>query len=392
MDFTPTASQQALIEHAAAVARESLAPRAARYDETRAYPRESWHDLWKQGFLGIAVPTAYGGLGLDMPSYVLVLEQLAQGCTNTTMTLHMHSVVQMYIDVLGTPAQKARFYPEIVEQGQLFGSWGSEPERRGGGSVGGTSIAPVDGHYVIDGEKHFCTMAGAAHRYMVHCAMRGLASPQNLQLALVPHDHPGLRITGEWDTLGMRATVSPSVTLQACDVPEAALLGQPGESLKSGVGLAFGLGYAAVYVGIAQRALDFTLEFCKTHRFEPDPAPRAHDLLVQRHVAEMTMALDGARLVLYQSAGCWQKADAVRRAVLAARAKYLATEAVLMVTATAVQVVGGRSAHRRYPLERLFRDARTATLMPPNADRAMELIGKAMLDITDEVLLARHAG
>jgi alkylation response protein AidB-like acyl-CoA dehydrogenase len=57
-----------------------------------------------------------------------------------------------------------------------------------------------------------------------------------------------------------------------------------------------------------------------------------------------------------------------------------------------VQIVGGRSAHRRYPLERLFRDVRTATLMPPSADRSMELIGKTMLDITDEVLLARHAG
>ena len=191
MDFTPTPVQHALIERAAAIARESLAPRAAAYDETRAYPRESWHDLWKHGLLAAAVPMAYGGLGLDMPSYVMVLEQLAQGCTNTAMTLHMHSVVQMYIDVLGTPAQKARFYPEVVEQGQLFGSWGSEPERRGGASVGGTTVAPVDGHYVISGEKHFCTMAGAAHRYMIHCAMQGVASPQNLQLALVPHDHPG---------------------------------------------------------------------------------------------------------------------------------------------------------------------------------------------------------
>jgi hypothetical protein len=61
-------------------------------------------------------------------------------------------------------------------------------------------------------------------------------------------------------------------------------------------------------------------------------------------------------------------------------------------TSAAVQIVGGRSAHRRCPLERLFRDVRTATLMPPNADRSAELIGKAMLDITDEVLLARHAG
>lgn len=392
MDFTPTPVQQELIHRAASVARESMAPRAATYDQAGVYPRESWHDLWRHGFLAVAVPTKYGGMGLDMPSYVMVLEQLAQGCTNTTMTLHMHSVVQMYIDVLATPAQKARFYPEVVEQGKLFGSWGSEPDRRGGASVGGTIIAPLNGGYVIDGEKHFCTMAGAASRYMVHCAMQGIASPQNLQLALVPHDHPGLKITGEWDTLGMRATVSPSVTLAACDVPQDALLGTPGESLRSGVGLAFGLGYGAIYVGTAQRALDFTIDFCKTHRFEPDPALRAHDPLVQHRVAEMTMALEGARLVLYQSAWRWENADAVERANLAARAKYVATEAALMVTSKAVQIVGGRSVHRRYPLERLFRDVRTATLMPPNVDRSMELIGKAMLDITDEALLARHAG
>jgi alkylation response protein AidB-like acyl-CoA dehydrogenase len=182
------------------------------------------------------------------------------------------------------------------------------------------------------------------------------------------------------------------VTLVACDLPEDALLGKPGESLESGVGLAFGLGYAAIYVGAAQRALDFTIEFCTTHRFEPDPATRAEDPLVQHYVAEMTMALDGARLVLYQSACGWEKADAVQRAVLAARAKYLATEAALLVTSRAVQIVGGRSAHRRYPLERLFRDVRTATLMPPNVDRSMELIGKAMLGIGDAALLARHAG
>ena len=392
MDFALSRAQLTLIEEAASLARESMAPRAATYDKAGAYPKESWDDLWRHGFLAAAVPGKYGGMGLDMPSYVMVLEQLAQGCTNTTMTLHMHSVVQMYIDQLATHAQKTRFYREVVEDGKLFGSWGSEPDRRGGASVGGTIIAPLDGGYVIDGQKHFCTMAGAAHRYMVHCAMKGIAGPRNVQLALVPHDHPGLKITGEWDTLGMRATVSPSVTLADCEVSSADLLGTPDESLNSGVGLAFGLGYGAIYVGTAQRALEFTIEFCKTHRFEPEPFSRAHDPVVQNRVAEMTMALEGARLVLYQSAWRWRDADAVQRAALAARAKYLATEAALMVTSKAVQIVGGRSAHRRYPLERLFRDVRTATLMPPNADRSMELIGKAMLDVTDEALLARHAG
>lgn len=392
MDFTLTAAQHAIVERAAALARESLAPRAALYDRTGTYPRESWHELWRHGFLAAAIPAEYGGMGLDMLSYVLALEQLSQGCTNTAMTLHMHSVVQMYIDVLATPAQKACFYGEVVEHGKLFGSWGSEPARRGGANVGGTVIAPVDGHHVITGEKHFCTMAGAAHRYMVHCAVQGVESPHNLQLALVLHDNPGLRITGEWDTLGMRATVSPSVTLVDCAVPDEQLLGGPGESLKSGVGLAFGLGYAAIYVGAAERALEFTADFCKTHRFEPDPDTRAHNPVVQRHVAEMVMAVEAARLVVYQAASCWEESDAGRRALLAARAKYLATDAASMVTGKAVQIVGGRSAHRALPLERLFRDVRTATLMPPSLDRSAEIIGKAALSIDDDLLLSRHAG
>lgn len=392
MDFGLTSAQRTLLDKAARVAKECLAPRAAMYDQTRTSPEASWHDLWQHGLLAMAVPQRYGGLGLDMLTYVMVLEQLTQGCTNTTMTLHMHSVVQMYIAALATPAQQARFYAEVVAQGKLFGSWGSEPSRRGGANVGGTRVAPAGAGYVLNGDKHFCTMAGAAQRYMVHCAMEGLPSPGNLQLVLVPHGHPGLRLVGEWDTLGMRATVSPSATFEACTVSADDLLGTPGESLKSGVGLAFGMGYAAIYLGAAQQALDFTMEFCKTHHFDPDPEPLATHLAVQRHVAEMTMALEGARLALYQSASRWAQADAVQRATLAARAKYMATEAALMITSRAVQTVGGRSVHRQYPLERLFRDVRTATLMPPNADRALELIGKAALDLQDDLILARHAG
>ena len=153
----------------------------------------------------------------------------------------------------------------------------------------------------------------------------------------------------------------------------------------------FGLGYAAVYIGAAQRALDFTVDYCKTHRFEPDPVPLSHSLVVQRHVAEMTMALEGARLAVNQSASRWEEAGPVERYLLAARAKYPATQAALMVTSMALRTVGGRSAHRRYPLDRLFRDVRTCTLMPPNADRALELIGKTELGVEDEGLAERFS-
>ena len=379
-----TTTQQETVDKAGWVSRECLEPRAAQYDESASHPWESWRDLWEHGLLAAAVPEAYGGLGLDTLTYVMVIERLAQGCASTAMTMHMHSVVQRYIDALATHEQKARLYPDVVERGKLFGSWGSEPTGRGGTGVRETVLSPVDDGYVINGRKHFCTMAGAAHRYMVHCVMEGYDHLNGTTMALVPSDTPGMTISGEWDTLGMRATVSPAVSFERCRVGREDVLGAPGDGPRRGVGQSFGLGYAAVYVGAAQRALDFTVDYAKTHRFAPDDAPLANSLLVQRAVAEMTMAVEGARLALYRSADGWEEAGPAERWSRATRAKYPATQAALMVTSKALQTVGGRSAHKGYPLERLFRDVRTSSLMPPNVDRSLEIVGKRALGVEDE--------
>ena len=391
MDFTLSNAQQRIVAKATQVAMECLEPRAAHYDETASHPVESWGDLWKNGLLAMAVPKEHGGLGLDMPTYVMVIEKLAQGCTNTAMTVHMHSVVQRYIEALATANQKARFYLDVVEQGKLFGSWGSEPGRHGGSGTVQTIIAPVDGGYVINGQKHFCTMAGAAHRYMVHCNMKNMEGSHSVLMALVPHNALGLHVTGTWDTLGMRGTVSPSVSFQDCFVEKDAVLGEPGRAEKIGVGQGFGLGYAAIYIGAAQRALDYIIKYSQTQQFDPDPGPMSRSLSVQRGVAEMTLALEGARLVLYLSAGRWEGKGPIERAILAARAKYLATEAALMVTSRALQTAGGRVAHKRYPLERLYRDVRTSTLMPPGVDRCLEIVGKRDLGLEDDLLMLRHS-
>ncbi len=392
MDFMLTEEQRLVVANARRVARDCLEPRAAHYDESASHPVESWRDVWEHGLLAMAVPREHGGLGLDMLTYVMVIEALAQGCANTAMTVHMHSVVQRYIDALASPAQKAALYPEVVEEGRLFGSWGSEPGRRGGSGVVQTIISPTGGGYVINGQKHFCTMAGGAHRYMVHCTVDGGQGSGGVLMAMTPHDAAGLRITGEWNTLGMRGTVSPSVSFEECRVDRSAVLGRPGLAERVGVGQGFGLGYAAVYLGAAARALEFTIDHSKTHRYAPDPDFLCHSLVVQRAVAEMSLALEGARMVLYGAASRWNdKSDPISRAILAARAKYLATDVALMVTSKALQVGGGRVAHKRYPLERLYRDVRTCTLMPPNADRSLEIVGKSELGLDDELLMLRHS-
>lgn len=375
--------RQDLIDRADALAREKIAPRAARYDREGRNPVDSWADLQREGFLACAVPQAYGGMGLDMATYIGVIRVMARGCASTAMTLHMHSTVMRFIDALGTEAQKRRYYPEVVERGKMFGSWGSEPAVSLSRTLLMETVIRHDGTgYVIDGVKHFCTMALGASHYMIWCALDGGSDmAKSLQLALVPADSPGIATDGKWDTLGMRATFSPSVTFTGVRVPEDGLLGEPGAAVQVGVIESFALGYAAVYLGIAESALAFALDYAKKRIVKPENIAVAADPTVQRHVGELAVHLDAAGLVVADSAARWDDADLAALGPLANRAKYLATEVGLHVTSKVIQVVGGRGAYRDFPAERAFRDLRTCTLMPPTVDRMLEAIGKNALGL-----------
>ena len=190
---------QDVVDRADALTREKIAPRAAMYDREGKNPVESWGDLRREGFLACAVPTAYGGMGLDMATYIAVIRTIARGCANTAMTVHMHSTVMRFIDALGTEAQKRRYYPEVVERGKMFGSWGSEPAVSLSRTFTmETVVRAGDGGWVVDGVKHFCTMALGASYYMVWCAPEGGTDmAKALQLALVPADSPGITTDGK---------------------------------------------------------------------------------------------------------------------------------------------------------------------------------------------------
>jgi alkylation response protein AidB-like acyl-CoA dehydrogenase len=374
-----------ILERAARITREAIAPRAAGYDRDAVNPMDSWRALGEAGFLGMAVPARYGGLGLDMPTYVGVIRTVAGGCASTAMTVHMHSTVQRFIDALGTEAQKRRYFDEVVGHGKLFGSWGSEPAVSLSRTFLMETTIREDGDgWVIDGTKHFCTMALGASYIMVWCALAGEPDMgKAVRLALVPADTPGMATDGRWDTLGMRGTYSPSVTFTGVRVGHDAALGRPGGALQAGVVESFGLGYAAVYLGIAEAALAFALDYARKRVVRPENVAVAQDPTVQRHLGELVVHLDAARLVLADSAAAWDAADLVERGNLANKAKYLATEVSLEVTSRVIQVTGGRGAFKDYPAERAFRDVRTSTLMPPTVDRMLETIGKSALGIQE---------
>jgi len=374
----PPQSKKALLELVSRLTREHIAPRAAEYDAAGTNPIDSWRVLGRDGFLASCIPTAYGGLDLDMPTYIGVIRTIARGCANTAMTVHMHSTVMRFIDALGTDAQKRRYFAEVVEHGRLFGSWGSEPAVSLSRSFLMETVVRQDRDaYVVDGVKHFCTMALGASHYMVWCALEGGTDMGKALLqVLVPANAPGIATDGKWNTLGMLATFSPSVTFTGVRVAKDTALGDPGTALRVGVVESFALGYAAVYVGIAEGALAFAIDYAKQRIVKPENVPVAHDPTVQRHIGELAAHLDAARLVLADTAERWEAADVQERGVLGNKAKYIATEVGLAVTSNVIQVVGGRGAYKDFPAERAFRDLRTSTLMPPTVDRMLEGIGK----------------
>src|SRR6266536_5151832 len=180
--------RQDLVDRADALTREKIAPRAARYDREGKNPVESWSDLQREGYLACAIPAAYGGMGLDMASYIGVIRVIARGCASTAMTLHLHSTVLRFIDALGTEAQKRRYFAEVVKGGKLFGSWGSEPAVSLSRTfLMETSVRQDAETCVVDGTKYFCTMALGASYYMVWCALEGGTDMQKaLLLVVVP--------------------------------------------------------------------------------------------------------------------------------------------------------------------------------------------------------------
>jgi len=376
-------AQQSLVDRVDRLTRERIAPRAAEYDQAAQNPVESWRDLWRAGFLAAAIPEAYGGLGLDMSTYIAAIRTIARGCASTAMTVHMHSTVLRFIGALGTDAQQRRYFDEVTSHGRLFGSWGSEPAVSLSRTFLMETVIREDGPgYVVDGIKYFCTMALGASHYMVWCALDGGTDmSKSLVLALVPADTPGIATDGKWNTLGMRATYSPSVTFAGVRVPREAALGDPGAAIRVGVVESFALGYAAVYLGIAEAALAFAIDYAKKRVVKPENIAVAQDPAVQRHVGELSAHLEAALLVLADSAARWEAADVIDRGVLANKAKYLATEAGLDVTSKVIQLVGGRGAYKDYPAERAFRDLRTSTLMPPTVDRMLEGIGRSALGL-----------
>jgi alkylation response protein AidB-like acyl-CoA dehydrogenase len=386
MHLQPSARQRELIATARRLAREHFAPRAERHDREGSFPFDDYADLRAEDLLGLCVPERYGGLGADYETYCLVAGQLAQGNASTALTFNMHCLVMLMMgpiaDAMAMPPAmcerheklRAAKYREVIEEGAFYGQPHSEPVEQGetdatlavGGRRFGTTARKVAGGYVVNGRKFFVSLAGAAPYYATPAIRHGDEPWIERTLYLqVPKDAPGVSFPGDWDSMGMRATVSRDMSLENVFVPDDAEVLPPG--LFGAMYNAFPhlfLTFSATFLGLMQAAYDGAIAYL-TGRM-PDAPARHTDLTAKGPaIAEMLFAIEGARALFYRAISEAQ-VDPPLEAVQRARAAHVTIQrAVVAVTQEAIRIGGGRAFLKCYPLERFARDARAAALMRP---------------------------
>ncbi len=378
---------QKWVDLADSLSRQKFAPRAKEIDEESRFPTENYEDLAKSGLLALSVPREYGGIGADSLTYVTILSKISRGCAATGLTFNMHSAIVDFMLQIATKEQQERYFRAVVEDGAIFSSITSEPGSSFRDKLAvRTSIREENGVYILNGKKHFCSLSTGATHYFTWSFLDGATDIRDgLLNVMIPADRPGIEIIHDWDTVGMRGTVSNSMDFRDVEVKPDEVIGEPGSILGKDMSI-WSLGYTAVYIGIAEAAYEFTVDYAKKTKFRGMDQSIAHSDRIQRQIGEMSMLIENARRAAEKLGMLRGNLDPKELTFILNQAKYLATEAAKELAERGMRLCGGRGLLRSFPLERHLRDAMAGLVMPPANDRCLETVGKIALGLDAKTL------
>lgn len=358
--FEPTAEQQELTRVAREYCRATLGPTCKEDDEAEHFRKELISAMGEQGLCGIPTPSAHGGLGLGYFEYCLVLEEIARVSASYAVSVAVTGLPQMILTRFGSDAQKQRWLPGLAT-GELLGAFAlSEPDSGSDAASLKTTAQREGNHYRLTGTKFWITHGGVADLYVV-MARTGDRGARGISAFLVPGDSPGLSFGRKEEKMGLRASPTVEVVLDAVRVPEENLIGHEGmgftvamSALDSGR-----ITIGATSVGICQASLDVAAAYA-VQRKQFDTAIIDFQG-VGFMLADMACRTETARLLVHKAA--WLKDNERPYSAIAAMAKVVATDAAMAVSMDAVQVLGGYGYTREHPVERYMRDAKVMQIV-----------------------------
>ena len=346
------------------------------YEEEEAFPWPLVEEMAELGFLGVFVPEALGGAGLDFFAYLALLEEMGGWASLRSVLSVQQSLVLTPLLAYGTEAQKARYVPRLARR-EILGAFAlTEPEAGSDAASLKTRAHREGDFYVLEGQKTFISHANVAEVFLVFAKTDPEKGAKGITCFLVERGD-GVKTSPLKGKLGLRAADTGMVFLDGVRVPKDRVLGKEGEGFRIALStLDTGrISLAAGAVGLMQRALDLSLAY--TRERKQFGKPIAQFQLVQEHLAAMKLDLEAARLLTYRAA--WKKVKGEPYTLEASLAKLFASEAANRVAYRAIQVHGGYGFFEEYEVARLYRDARILTLYEGTSEVQKLIIAKSIL-------------
>jgi len=357
-------------------AREQLAPNAPAWDRDQHFPRAQVKDLAAMGLMGVAIPEAWGGAGMDATALAIACDEIAAGDGATCTIVMVTNLAANILLGYGSDAQKEEFLKPLA-RGEMLGAFALTEPQAGSDAAAITTRAEKSGaHYVLNGVKQFITSGKNAELAVVFAVTDKAARTKGISAFVVPTSTPGYQVARLEDKTGQRASDTAQIVFEDCKVPAANRLAEEGmgyrialANLESGR-----INVAAQATGMARTAFDAALAYAQERKsmgktlFEHQAVNfRLADMATQVEAARQ-MYLHAARL---RDAG----APCLKEASMA---KLFASEMAEKVCSDAMQIHGGYGYVADFPVERIWRDVRVCKIYEGASDIQRLVIGRSL--------------
>ena len=359
-------------------ANKTLAPLAAEIDKNEEFPMDVVRQMADMGFLGIKIPEEYGGLGLDMRSYVCVMEEIARKCATATLFISSaNSLSTAPIVLNGTEEMKETWLPGVVG-GEEFIAFGLTEPNAGSDAASLTTKAVEDGDdYILNGRKCFITMAPISKACIIYAKTSPDKGAKGISCFLVDMSLPGVSCGRHEEKMGQRGVPVSDVLLEDVRVPKSCMIGEKDMGFINAMKtLSVGrIGVASMCLGMATEAIALAVEHTKNRVQFGKPLCKHQAIAFM--LAEMETKLNAARGLVYNAA--WLMDQGVKADKEASMAKFYAAEAAIDIVSKSLQLHGGYGYSREYAIERLYRDVRICNIYEGSSQVQQIVISGAML-------------
>ncbi len=369
MDLQLSDEHRMIRDMARDFAQNEIAPIAAEHDETGEFPYETIKKMGQQGFMGIAVPEEYGGVGMDTLAYVFALEEIAKVDASHAVVMSVCNSLYCYGFLrFGTEEQKHK-YLRPVASGEVIGAYALTEPQSGSdaANIRVTALLSPDGsYYVVNGTKSWITSGPAAKYIILFAQSDPDARPRHRGVSafVIDTDEPGFSRGKTEPKLGIRASATCEIHFEDYKCPVERRLGQEGEGFKISMAVldAGRIGIASQALGIAEAAYEASVAYaCEREAFGKKIGQFQ---MIQQKIADMKMRIEASRLLIYQAALAKDAAKEThkRYTLQSCMAKTFASETAMWVTTQAIQIHAGMGYSKELPIERYFRDAKVTEI------------------------------